>query len=1534
MMIQQRRPGSHPSGWSESILHTVDRWCLDGPPTRYLDQRQMPTTIDFRSIRPWDGSQREGFEELCCQLAALEQVPNTHAFIKKRGAGGDAGVEAYRVLTNGDEHALQAKYFIDEFGGSQWQQLDESVQQALEKHPRMVKYTICLPRDLDDARRDVPDSARTSKRRQVSKRALWDQTVERWAATASARGMTVTFELWGKFELAQRLQRPEAQYVGKLAYWFDQVALTPEWFSQQLSEAQAAAGPRYTAAFNVVVPEAQLFEGLGRTAAFLQRLPAWYSRIARAWKSDYLLSQRPAQAVLYLALQETVRLLLAELKTAAPLPGQPLNIGGLKALVDCAATALRSVIEAEDDQSTSLPGARPPHNDVLYELRRFGDHLRDLRNALTQPEYEAVNASALLLTGEAGTGKTHLFCDVARHRLERGLPTVLLMGQRFSTGEPKRQILEQLDLSHYSWEQFVGALDAAGQASGQRALIMIDALNEGAGSSLWRSHLSAFLSTARRFPHVAVAVSCRSTYGRVTIPPGLPRDDLLPVEHHGFAGQEDVATASFFEHYGIQAPTVPLLTAEFSNPLFLKVFCQGLQQRGVARLPSGAQGATQIFRQFLDTVNEELSRPDRVDFDPKQRLVHQAVQTVAGVMARQRQPWLSRDEAAQLVDALAPGRLFQRSLFADLIAEGVLAEDLQYHMGKHQDVIRFPFEKFTDHFVVSALLELEIDPASPQAAFEPEGPLAFLVTPGWQVREYAGWLEALAIHLPERYGLEVLDLLPKSITRYDRDLFEEVFCASLPWRSADSVTETTAELLRDLMCRIDSSALSYSALLLTATNPDQPLNAHWLDQWLKTMPLAARDATWTLYINGRREEAREVTRLINWAWHGRKDGIADEAVYLAGIALTWCLSASNRIVRDRATKALIMLLRGRIAVLRRLLIQFESVNDPYVAERLAAVAYGVAMGEQDPLALRALAQTVYDQYFAGEGPPAHILLRDYARGVLEVAAHRRALPVDVNLASASPPFPNATTWPLHAPTDASITAYRPDDEPRLRRWKRPRYIGLSTRELRVPNTNVRGIVGVWPAKVTAKVWSEDGFNMRSTLSPAQSKQSRRDVVDDQSRALWSLYSSAYSSGDFARYQIDSGIFKFGTWRTDRAVDHEDFQRFDNQLARRWVLQRVFELGWRSDWFGEADTELAFADQGRMTHQHERIGKKYQWIALHQLLAHLSDHLGFQDESWTEVRAPYVGPWQLMVRDIDPSVVVEQIPEAQHGLATWWQPHEVTFAELNFMGQQRWLQTDEDHPELPRLVEVIDPAGEAWLNLQGMFTWTEPALPEYEQFALPQRELWVHLHAFVVPSRDGARWTRSLKDRSLSGGWLPSPADYYSAYLGEYPWAPAYHEHDYSWQEPRGLEATEAEGRTLGMTAVRYAADDSGYDQSVRERFSLNLPSQLLLEGMGLHWAGAGARFVDDQGLLVAFDPAADMAGPAALLVRKSSFLAFLERSKLQVIWTLAGEKRLIGGNMTTWSGRHEFSALYRWEGRLTLKGRYDKFIGPPTTGEE
>ena len=121
--------------------------------------------------------------------------------------------------------------------------------------------------------------------------------------------------------------------------------------------------------------------------------------------------------------------------------------------------------------------------------------------------------------------------------------------------------------------------------------------------------MPAILTELKRHPRIGLAISVRSSYERLVIPKATMTGELVRFVHRGFEGHEDEGVDRYFGHYEIELPSFPILDPEFSNPLFLRVLCESISNRGLRRIPLGLRGFTDVFRFFLDSVNEKLARP-------------------------------------------------------------------------------------------------------------------------------------------------------------------------------------------------------------------------------------------------------------------------------------------------------------------------------------------------------------------------------------------------------------------------------------------------------------------------------------------------------------------------------------------------------------------------------------------------------------------------------------------------------------------------------------------------------------------------------------------------------------------------------------------------------------------------------------------------------------------------------------------------------------------------------------------------------------
>jgi hypothetical protein len=233
------------------------------------------------------------------------------------------------------------------------------------------------------------------------------------------------------------------------------------------------------------------------------------------------------------------------------------------------------------------------------------------------PVGRAAAARGILLTGEAGAGKTHTVCDIAHDRCRRGLYTVALFGEHFTADDdPWDRMCQLLGIGPLTPDELLAVLDAAGEASGGPLLLCIDGLNESRPRPYWRGRLASFAGRVAAHPHVRLCVSCRSTYEPTVIPEG---HGLERVEHFGFAGLEGRACREFFAHYRLEPPVAPSFHPEFSNPLFLRLACETLQaagqrQPGLARPEHRAPGLPEREEQGL----RPRARPGRGRARPRE----------------------------------------------------------------------------------------------------------------------------------------------------------------------------------------------------------------------------------------------------------------------------------------------------------------------------------------------------------------------------------------------------------------------------------------------------------------------------------------------------------------------------------------------------------------------------------------------------------------------------------------------------------------------------------------------------------------------------------------------------------------------------------------------------------------------------------------------------------------------------------------------------------------------------------------------------
>lgn len=1483
-------------------------------------------TIDFQAIRPHNSSQHGGFEELVCQLAALD-TPDGVPFHRK-GTGADAGLECYCVNLNGSETGWQAKYFF-ELGSGEAGQLKDSFENAVAKHPALARFIVCLPFDLSDGR----------VKGRKSERDRWDDWMT--ARQSSIAPRRVEIQLWGSFQMMERLSRNDPLYVGRRTYWFDLPHFGADWLKDRFAITRAALGRRYTPELNVELDIRQSLSAFARDPDFLHRVTDWANDLDEARHR----SLRGISAALGVAHTEDATMLCnqsaavsAAIRTARLGPSDPLPFAEWHALLGtalstlgrCSATIWELRRHPEADQEIVRNGLRS------IELLRDG--LDCVAEAIKASGTRFANARRLLLVGEAGVGKSHLLADVAEHHIGRGFPAVLMLGGAFSDAEPWRQIAEQLGLTNTSPDAILGALDSAAEATCTRALVMVDAINERNGVAVWSERLAAFLAVADRFSHVVLLVSCRTTFVPYIVR-DLDSTTLPRLEHPGFAGRAAEAARRYLDQRGIVRMAVPHFAFEFENPLFLRTCCDMLERRGTREFPRGLDGVSSVFDFYFGAVVETLNH--RMGLAPRLKRVEAALAALAEAMVAAGTGYLLIETANEILESIhaSSGRA-EQSLFFQLESEGVLAVELvQDDNGATVEMVRFTFERMSDHRIAQRLLDTHVDGGDPALAFSPNGPLASYVI-GPESYRFAGIAEALAVQLPERYGVELIDLINNK-----SDCWEllHAFQLSLLWRRQDVFTERTLELVEEWADAIGGDVV-LETLLAIATEPDNRFNADYLDRKLRSLSMPERDVQWSIRVaelvaNGEDDEGA-INTLIEWILANGLEPIEFPRARLAAITLSWLTSLSHRWVRDMATKALATLLVDRRELAAALIEQFADVDDAYVLDRVLAAAYGAATRRSSDEGLAELARAAVKAVFERNPLPTHALVRDHARGIVELAASRGVLPADIPLERVRPPYWRGAA--LETISDETLNAYVQDYNGHLFRddicssavedgdFARYKIDSLASNFLLLPREelgkSMREIFEAWHVETIesnperkaafARVveLAERANSMPSVFSEFIDRSSRstglaeaRRAAEGEREEAIKQFKCLLDENEIEAFRVRAeGYVSSRMWSESAPAWHPTYAR---DRSRRWVAWRAHELGWTTERFAEFDHQMT--SHGRMEHRIERIGKKYQWIAYHELTGRLSD-IALVEESCRDVPELYKGPWQVGAREMDPTILVTRTKQRDSDRqgATWWSPHDSRWRDDLPEARIEWMQDQtRDVPEPVKQIDVTDPDGRRWLVLDTSVGRNHLVMVNGER--LIHRMTWHKVKSMLVARGDVERLGSLLSRSANNRDHLPEvdmPSD---GYLGEYPWHPAFADLAGGWELDR-LGAI-----PIQATVAKWYIERSGHDFSVEDSFNLTIPAPALVRGLDLRLAeGRSLAYATADGEILFKDPSVDEVGFSAAIVDHNVMRDFLDDTEQALVWIFSGEKSAHGGRRhgNGWGGKLDYWGIYQFDG--------------------
>lgn len=1109
-------------------------------------------------------------------------------------------------------------------------------------------------------------------------------------------------------------------------------------------------------------------------------------------------------------------------------------------------------------------------NSIDNQLLKYSQYLKDTVS-------ECLFTPYLMIQGRAGIGKSHLLGHITKKLREENHIVYLFLGQFFTKNEdPWNQMFRNLDIQS-STNSFLRAIDSKAEELNKRAFIIIDALNEGEGKLLWENYFQSFINRIKKYSNIAFIYSIRSPFEDIVLPKDtIEENDINTFQHKGFSEEGYEPIRSFCDYYELELPTFPILNTEYENPLFLKLACEYYKDKGKSF--EQTLKISDLFRNIIESVNLNLSKSINFDFDNDFNVVHEAINGIVELMSHSDYREIKYADAYSVVNDITSKHVQKSSKFlAALIDENIISKNKNYD---NDLIIYFSYERMGDYLLSNYLLKdynnylfkddknnlIENIKSDEKISryFKTESDLSF----------NEGLIEELSIKLADEYELELFEIF----TEYkESNSIIESFINSLVWRSADSITETTKDFINEKILPYKYfSEYLFEVMLLKTSHKNHPLNATALDRLLGRLDLSVRDCLWTQYIS---KKSNNAFKIINWVSDNYQK-LNKESAEKYMIVLTWFFTSTNKKLRDSSTKSLTKLFIEFPHLMIKILNVFKDNNDPYVIERLYASVYGGVLRSNRCDTHTDIASYIYSEVFEKEYVYPHILMRDYARQIIEYIYLENKIS-DINLDRIRPPY--SSEWYGNSYTNTEI-----DELVTLKTAGLNNYLQRAVHRIISSMTTEygRGIAaygdfGRYVFGYAVKRW-------------ANQFESDQELGNHVIMRVFEMGYDAELHGEF-----------------DLSVSHYD--RHNNDIERigkkyQWIA--FYELLAKLiDNFPTFDEVKSYTEE---VHDYLKVNPKKtiriiddideeEEIIELEIASSPSDLIQSKEdeENYTEkvIKAPnqqYTGPWSDYIRDIDPTILITKIENGFKELIPSQLPDNPTV---------NWVKGNAIFDETEKFLEIVI-GNKKYIALSALFN--DENREKGSPFNERDSSLFLAAGYFYKKEKRDEIIEKSKTEYGHGVG-LPKT---HTVFLFEYYWGEAYQDY---------IKATERESDELKVPAGQnYTWElDSSFEES---SISFDIPSEDIMNYFSLKqkaegiWTDSNGEMICINSKLIGFDN-------ECLLIDKEKIAKFLKDNEYLIGWEVYVEK-------IAHQERHEW-----WYHTFYDNGEFTKYISNEDNSE-
>lgn len=575
----------------------------------------------------------------------------------------------------------------------------------------------------------------------------------------------------------------------------------------------------------------------------------------------------------------------------------------------------------------------------------------------------------VLAKGKAGMGKTHYVCATAE-RLCKEMNVYLLFGSRFSEDQDfEAQLCSMMGIG----ENALQKLNDKMIEENSNALIIIDALNEGATEYFWNVAMKRMETLLKLYDRLKLLITYREDENfDLSIPCSI-------IELRGFEANTNEAIQKYFAYYQIEDSDGEIQKryfAEFNEPLFLSMFC--VVANCDFRFTMGDFSYSELFHQYIKYRNDIVSKG--VDEDSHRNVTEKALMKFANYSLYYNQcSDISRQKARHYADQICRNRTWSNNLL-----NWILKENLMLSTGQQGERLMFGYQKMGDFLMADIFMHNKMTDAAK---------VDFILEKGTH-REYASYRRFIIALLSE------WELTPQLLERKIATKMYHLILASLRHHGKNN---------QAILKWMQNNNI-FSVRILHDFLQDLTLEVFMVAHHvLKSADMAHRDKAWATMVNQEYSHRLDAQRFSDFiAITPRED--KDEEWSKIIILLCWMCTSPHPYVRGAIMRKLVEIFGNKPQMALFALSQFFDCNDPYVVQVVTCAIYGYLLRKRDAKDANEIADLILQFFYQDHKAPKDILVRQWT--MLSLALADELNGAITHFEAIRPPFASESPYDL------------------------------------------------------------------------------------------------------------------------------------------------------------------------------------------------------------------------------------------------------------------------------------------------------------------------------------------------------------------------------------------------------------------------------------------------------------------------------------------------------------------------------------------